>query len=254
MAGKRVQPVIETHFARNRVMMVDQRPSVVEQHLPRYPAKALEPPFQAIKPRRLALMPEGPHKHPPRIPQRRDKQMYPHRVAADRYSRLAKVDLQLLARRRLKPQTGPRLGPQCLAQRRHGALHRAQRHDKAVLAQQILPHHIAIAAMLPKALGQPLPEPVKPRLANRHPAAGCEIPLHGITAAPQLARDPLGPPAQLVQPHHRRHLLRCQHHLSPPIQPPWRAWPLHHRLQFLLLTEGSVLMSSGGQFFMSSDR
>jgi hypothetical protein len=60
---------------------------------------------------------------------------------------LPKIDLQLLTRPRLKAQAGPRLGPQRLTQPGH----RAQRHRDAVLAQQVLAHHIANAAMPPKA-------------------------------------------------------------------------------------------------------
>src|SRR5438105_3331770 len=77
----------------------------------------------------------------------------------------------------------------------------------------------------PPKLRQPLFEPVEPplaaRLTNRHPAARRKIPLHGIAAAPQLASYPLGSPAQSVQLHHRRHLLRCQHRLSPRMRSPW---------------------------------
>jgi hypothetical protein len=94
-----------------------------------------------------------------------------------------------------------------------------------VLAQQILAHHIAIAAMPAKALRQPLVEPVEPplaaRLANRHPTARRKIALHRVPAAAELGGNPLRPPAQSVQLHHRRHLVRCQHHLSPRIKSPW---------------------------------
>jgi hypothetical protein len=70
-----------------------------------------------------------------------------------------------------------------------------------VLAQQILPHHIAVAAMPTKALRQPLVEPVETPLAARltkgHPAARRQISLHRIPAAPQPAGNPLRPPAHL---------------------------------------------------------
>ena len=205
-------------------MVLDQRPRIVEQHLLRHPAKAPERAFHAIEPGRLPLVPKGPYKRPPRIAQCRHKQMHSHRVTADCYCGCPEIDLQLPARCRLKPQAGPRLGPPRLTQRRHRALHRSQRYCDAVFAQEILAHHIAVAAMPPKALCQPLFEPVEPplaaRLTNRHPAARRKIPLHGIAAASQLAGDPLGPPAQSVQLHHRRHLLRRQHHLSPRIQSP----------------------------------
>src|SRR6266853_6905232 len=111
VAGKGVKAIIETHLAGRRVVVVDQRPRIVEQHLLRHPAKPAERAFHAVEPGRLPLMPERPHKWPPRIAQCRYEQMHPHRVAADRHPRLAKVDLQLLARRRLEPQAGARLGP-----------------------------------------------------------------------------------------------------------------------------------------------
>ena len=96
-------------------MMIDQCPRIVEQHLLRHPAKALERALHAVEPGRLPLVPEGPDKRPSRVAQRRHKQVHPHPLAADRHRDPAKVDLQLLARRRLEPQTGPRLGLQRLA-------------------------------------------------------------------------------------------------------------------------------------------
>ena len=70
---------------------------------------------------------------------------------------------------------GPRLGLQGLAQRRHGALDRPQRHRHPALARQILANHVAVPAMLPKAFRQPDLQPLKSapslRLPVRHPAA-----------------------------------------------------------------------------------
>jgi hypothetical protein len=45
----------------------------------------------------------------PRVAQRRPEQMQPHVLAADRHPRLAEVDLQLAARRRLEARLVPRL-------------------------------------------------------------------------------------------------------------------------------------------------
>ena len=75
----------------------------------------MERALHAVEPGRLPLVPESLDKRPSRVAQGRHKQVYPHPLAADRNRDPAKVDLQLLARRRLKPQAGPRLGLQRLA-------------------------------------------------------------------------------------------------------------------------------------------
>jgi len=126
--GKGQQPLVEPHLASGRVMIIHQRPRIVEQHLPRYPGKALERPLHAVEPRRLPLVPKGADKRTSRVAQGRHKQMQPHPLAADRRRGRAEVDLQLLTRRCFKPQAGSRLGLQRLAQRRRRALHRPQRH------------------------------------------------------------------------------------------------------------------------------
>jgi hypothetical protein len=128
VVGKGEQTLVEPHLAGGRVMVIHQRPRIVEQHLLRHPGKALERPLHPVKPRRLPLVPKGADKRPSRIAQGRHKQMQPHPLTADRRRGRAKVDLQLPARRGFKPQAGSRLGLQRLAQRRRRALHRPQRH------------------------------------------------------------------------------------------------------------------------------
>ena len=201
-------------------------------------------------------MPEGADKRTSRVAQGRHKQMQPHPLAADRRRGRAKVDLQLLARRCFKPQAGSRFGLQCLAQRRCRALHRAQRHGQPMLTQQVLAHHIAVAAVLPEALLQPLLEPIEPplapRWANRRPVARRQITLHRVPAAPHLAGYPLAPPTQFVQVHHRRHLVRCQHPLPPRIQPPRRALPQQrscHSSLLPVLSEGVNFDVARGSVF-----
>jgi hypothetical protein len=125
---KGVQPRAKPYLAGARVVVIDQRPWVVEQHLPRHSAKALERPLQAVKPGRLPLVPKGLYIGPPRITQRCHEQMHPHCGAPDRHDRGSEVDLQLLPGRRLKPHAGPRLGPQRLPHWRHRPFHCAQRH------------------------------------------------------------------------------------------------------------------------------
>jgi hypothetical protein len=201
-------------------------------------------------------MPEGPDKHPPRVAQGRHEQLHAHRGTADRHRDRPKVDLQLLAGRRLKTHAGPRLGPQRLAQRRDRTLHCAQRHRDRVLTHKVLAHHIAVAAVLPEALPQPFIEPIETspaaRLANRHPATHRKIALDRIPAAPQLAGKPLRPPAQPVQLHHRRHLVRRQHPLPPRIQPRGELCPRNISV-IPPPSGGSVSDVVRGQFFMSPD-
>jgi hypothetical protein len=96
-----VQVFVETHLAGGRIMMIDQRPRIIEDHLLRDPAEVPERALRAVQPGRLPLMPEGPDKRPPQIAQGRDKQMHPHRGTPNRHRDRPKVDLRLLARRRL---------------------------------------------------------------------------------------------------------------------------------------------------------
>jgi hypothetical protein len=96
-----MQTLVEAHLAGRRVMVVDQRPRIVEQHLLRHPAKAPERALHAVEPGRLPLVAKGPDKRPPRIAEGRDKQMYPHRGTPNRHRDRPKVDLRLLSRRRL---------------------------------------------------------------------------------------------------------------------------------------------------------
>jgi hypothetical protein len=182
--------------------------------------------------------------------------MQPHPLAADRRRGHAEVDLQLFARWCFKPQAGARLGLQRPAQRGRCALHRPQRYLDPMLTQQVLAHHVAIAPVLPEALPQPVLKPAETptttRRANRRPATRRQIALHRVPAAPQFLGDPPRPPAQLVQSHHRRHLVRRQHLLPPRIQPPGRASP-QRQFHSSSFRRGQFLMSSGGQFFMSPD-
>ena len=257
IAGEGVQTIVETHLAGGRVMVIDQRPRIVEQDLLRHPAKALERALHAVEPGRLPLVPEGPDKRPSRVAQGRHKQVHPHPLAADRHRDPAKVDLQLLARRRLKPQARPRLGLQRLAQRHCRALHRPQRHRQPVLAQQVLAHHIAVAAMPTKTLRQPLLEPVETPLAARpgesppsRPPPDNASPYSGCTPTRRQSASSPSPICATAPPPPPRPAPAS----SPPTDPtPVESFAPATSLSFLLLSEGSVLMSSGGQFFMSPD-
>ena len=71
--GKGVQAFVETHLPGGRVMVIDQRPGVVEHHLLRHPVKVSERALQSVEPGRLPLVPEGPDKRTPRVAQGRHK-------------------------------------------------------------------------------------------------------------------------------------------------------------------------------------
>jgi hypothetical protein len=45
-----MQPLVETDFAGGRIMVIDQRPRIVEQHLLRHPAKAPQRALHAVEP------------------------------------------------------------------------------------------------------------------------------------------------------------------------------------------------------------
>lgn len=152
---ERPQPRVEPDLPRLGVVVVDQRPRVVQQHFLRQPGEVRERPLHPIEPRRLAVVPERLHVAAPRVAQRRHEQVHPHRLATDLHTPLAEVDLQLPAGRRLEPNRRTRLGLQRPAQRRHRTLDRPQAHRHPVLALQILAHHVGVPPMLPETLRQP---------------------------------------------------------------------------------------------------
>jgi hypothetical protein len=50
--GKRVQVFVETHLAGGRIMMIDQRPRIIEDHLVRDPTGVRERALHALQPGR----------------------------------------------------------------------------------------------------------------------------------------------------------------------------------------------------------
>ena len=108
MLGERVKPGIELDFPSHPVVTSDEPAIIVEQHLLGNPAEVTEGALHASKPTLLALVAERPDIEPPRIAQRRHKQVHLDVLVADHCSALAEVDLQLLARRRLKADRRPR--------------------------------------------------------------------------------------------------------------------------------------------------
>jgi hypothetical protein len=145
--------------------------------------------------------------------------VHPHPLATDPYPRVAKVDLHLMAPRRLKPHRRTHLRFQFPAPPLYPQLHRAQPNDDSLFACQLLADHVRIAAMAEEALPQPLVQPIERRpshgLAISNRPALAQIPPHRVARAPELLRQPLGSPAKLMQPQHRGHLLSLKHLLSP---------------------------------------
>ena len=220
VASKRVEAGVERHLPRGRVMVIDEGPGVVDQHLAGQAAEMLERALDALQP--LPLVPERLGIDPPRVAQGGDEQEQLARLAVLHHGpALAEVDLQLTPRRRLEPHRGQRLRRKLAPQMRHRPLHRAQADHHAQLGRQFLAHHVGVAAMSPQPIGHPgrvlgqLPGAC--RDPTRRPATGCHIALHGLPVAADFSRDPARAPAQVVQPQHRRHLVRRSHHLSPPV-------------------------------------
>src|SRR5262245_64623329 len=99
MLGKGAQPSIEFNLSSRPVMMRHQPTVIVEQHLFGDPAEVAECALDTSKPALLALIAKRPNIEPPRVAQRRHKQVHLRILIADRHTPLAKIDLQLSARR-----------------------------------------------------------------------------------------------------------------------------------------------------------
>ena len=190
--------------------------------------------------------------------ERRHEQVDPHPLAADRHPRLAEVDLQLPSRRRLEAQRRPRLGRELAPIGLHRPLHGAQADLDPPLALEILAHDIRVAPVSVEPLTQPLLQPIElvatPRTGKRLPAARRDVAPHRRAAASELLRQPPRPPAQTMQPHHRRHFVRLQHDLPPRLPYPQR--PCHRIIfhtRLLSLQRGQFSLSSGDQFCLSRD-
>src|SRR5262249_39252665 len=155
--------------------------------------------FQAVEPALLSLVAECPNVMPARIAEGGNEQIRPNFTAADLDQAFAKIDLHLLAGRRLKPHRRPRLRRKLLPIRLHRSLNRAQADDDALLGSQFLADHVGIAAMATQALPQPgllaIERLLAPRLPIRRPPAGRDVIPYCVAADPQLAGNPFGAPA-----------------------------------------------------------
>ena len=150
MPGKGQQAFVERHFTRLHVMRENQRPGVIQQHLARDAAEVGKGAFQARQPGRLSLVAKGRHISEPRIAQCRHEHMHLLPGPIDLYRGRAKINLQLLPRRRLEAYRRPRLRRPFRPVAPAGPFHRAQAHQDALLPLQFLAHHVAVAAVLCK--------------------------------------------------------------------------------------------------------
>ena len=218
VVGKGMEPGVEPDLPGRRVMVLHQRPGVVEQNLRRHAAEPQERTLHPLEPVHLALAQRGSDMHPPRVAERGDEQMRADLLIGDPYLGFAKVDLQLPPRRRLEPNRRPAVGLQLPAPALHLQLNRAQADHDPVLAGQLLAYHVGVAAVAEEPLPQPLVQPVQHRFVRRLPKrrrpAVAKISSHRVAGAAELTRQSLGAPAKLMQPQHRSHLLRLKHLLS----------------------------------------
>ena len=224
--GKRTQLVIEHDTARCGIVLHDQGTRIIEQYLLGHAAELHEGAFQAIEPALLPFVVERSDMVPARVAQRGDEQVGANLAAADLDQTFAKIDLQLLAGRRLEPHRRARLRRKLLAIALYRPLDRAQADDDAFLGCQLLADHVGIAVVLPQTLLQPgllaIERLFALRLSIGRPAPGRDVVLHRVAADPELSGNPFATPPQLVEPEYRRNVVRLQHGLPPRILEPQR--------------------------------
>jgi len=187
MLGEGMQPSIELDLPGHSVVTRHQPAIIVEQHLFGNPAKVPEGALDTGEPTLLALVAKRPDIKPPRIAQGRYEQVHLHLFVADRHPTLAEIDLQLLARRRLKADSRKRLRLQSATQRRYFPLDRPQAQSDPLLALELLSNYIGVASMPAEPFRHPFIEPgQRPRptpSAIRYPTALRQISAHRHVAA-----------------------------------------------------------------------
>src|SRR3546814_18304471 len=100
---------------------------------------------------------------PSQVAERGDEQMDPQSLVPDPHPRLAEVDLQLMARRRLEPNRRPRRRLQLATPTRNTALDMAKAPRAPMFGRQLLAHHVGVAAVPDEPLAQPPVQPVDPK-------------------------------------------------------------------------------------------
>jgi hypothetical protein len=255
VSGEGVQLRVEPDLARRRVMVLDERPGVVEQDLGGNAAEVQEGALDAFEPVGLSLPQRRSNVDPSRVAERGDEQVGAQLRVTDPHPGLAEVDRQLMPRRRLEPHRRACLGLQLASPAGDPTLDMAQAQHDPVFGGELLADDVGVAAMPEEPLAQPIIQPVQRRPARRPPErrrpALTKVSPHRVPGAPELARQPLGPPAEPVQPNHRRHLIRLQHLLSLRRRTTQGKMSGNHPLHQTLLdhTEGSVLRVDRGSAF-----
>jgi len=145
--------------------------------------------------------------------------MRPDPLLADPDAGLAEVGLRLLPGTRLEPNRGPLRRLQRPSPALHPLLDRTRADPDPGLTLQLLANDVGVSARAEETLPRPTLQAIERRLAlglaERHRAAGAKIAPDRVARAAELLRQPLGPPAKLVEPRHRGHLLRLKHLFSP---------------------------------------
>ncbi len=163
--------------------------------------------------------------------------------------------LQLVTRRRFDPHRRDRGRDLRASLRRHHPLHRPEAHHQVSLGQQPLDHDRIAGrrSVVQRTRGRPIGLGQAPRLGSclhAHRSAS-QIAPHRVSGDAHLAGNRLCPPAQLAQLPHRGHDRSLDHrHLR------LRKCPLSdsclHACFLLGPHQGSVLLSSGGQYHCRS--
>jgi hypothetical protein len=124
-----------------------KRTRVIEQDFLGHSAKLREGTFQPIEPALLPFVAESPDVRTSRVAEGGNKQVGAQLRPADLDQALAKIDLHLLARRRLEPHGCSRLCFQLLPVRLHRPLDRAKADGDFFLDCELLAQHVGIPAM-----------------------------------------------------------------------------------------------------------
>ena len=136
------------------------------------------------------------------------QQEYLHLGIGDLNQALAKIDLKLLAGRRLKAHCRSRLRCQRPPIGRHRPLDRAQANEKALLGDQLLANDIRVATMAIKPLPEPALLPIKNLPARRllvgPSGAGLDVALDRLRRS-QACAQATRTKTQLLQPEQGRY-------------------------------------------------
>src|SRR5208282_3356469 len=122
VAAERLKPWIPDHLAGLAIVGDHQRRGIVTEDLLGEAPEMLKGTFQALEPVVLSLCEEGPAIKPARVSQHGGHQINLDGLIGDLDDLFTEVDLDLLARRGLEPDSGQRPGPFLLTQGRHGPL------------------------------------------------------------------------------------------------------------------------------------